>query len=526
MKLKAKIAMILILGLVLSLLVNLGVQHQVVYPKFLEIEDSQIEQNIKRIKKSIQGEVKHLARLCKDWAMWDDSFEFVKDSHIGFVQSNLLPNTFSENQLHSIAFISPGGKFVYAKSFKNSKEVNFSFQERLIRFHRNRIFKTKKPKGQPFEGIMAHQDSIYLVVGLPITSSSGEQSSGGSIFMIRQLDRPLKLNLERQMEVGFEMKFQSQSPSDTLILKRMISEEILEAISYIPLINPDHRLMISTSIPTTISERGRESIYSALLTTLGAMFLILYLVHIILGRWVMVPISKVVKMSQNIRETQDYSQSIQYQSEDEVGELVAEFNTLNETISFQLETQQIQNEKLKHMARRDGLTGLYNRRTLDEVLIEEWRRHQREKLPLSIVLLDVDNFKLYNDHYGHPQGDEVLKSIAIKLNEALKRSGDKACRYGGEEFCLILPNTHVEGAKLIAERVREYILDLDIAHQYNAKIGRVSVSLGVCSCLPGAQNSVAELLESADQALLEAKAAGKNCTKVGFRAKDISGEIL
>lgn len=519
--------MILILGLVLSLVVNLGVQHQIVYPKFMEIEDTQIKQNMKRIKKSIQGEVKHLARLCKDWAMWDDSFEFVKNPHADFIQSNLLPNTFSENQLHSIAYISPQGQFVYAKSYQGQKEIPFAFQERLMRFHRNRIFKTKKREGQAFDGLMSYQDSIYLVVGLPITTSSGQEYSGGSIFMVRPLNRALKLNLEKQMEVGFEMKFQNQAPSDTLILKRIVAEEILEAKSYLSLIHPDHRLEILTSIPTLISERGRESIYSALLTTLGAMFLILYLVHVMLGRWVMIPISRVVKMSQNIRETQDYSQSIQYQSEDEVGELVSEFNTLNETIAFQLEAQQIQNDKLKHMARRDGLTGLYNRRTLDEVLIEEWRRHQREKLPLGLVLLDVDNFKLYNDHYGHPQGDEVLKSIAIKLNEALKRSGDKACRYGGEEFCLILPNTHVEGTKLIAERVRELILELKMSHEFNGDIGVVSVSLGVYSCVPGSDHephSVAELIEMADQALYSAKDSGKNCTKIGSRDQDDSGE--
>ena len=167
-------------------------------------------------------------------------------------------------------------------------------------------------------------------------------------------------------------------------------------------------------------------------------------------------------------------------------------------------------DQLKELATTDGLTGLLNRRTFDAVFDGELSRTGRERQPLSLLMIDVDRFKAYNDRYGHPAGDKCLKLVANCLREAALRPGDSLARYGGEEFVAILPNTDEDGAYVIAERLRRSLRDLELPHEGSEK-GVVTVSVGIASY--GANvidRRDTELLRRADQALYDAKAAGRD----------------
>jgi diguanylate cyclase (GGDEF)-like protein/PAS domain S-box-containing protein len=165
---------------------------------------------------------------------------------------------------------------------------------------------------------------------------------------------------------------------------------------------------------------------------------------------------------------------------------------------------------LRRMAHQDGLTGLANRRRFDELLDEEFRRARRHELPLGVVLLDVDCFKLYNDHYGHLAGDQCLISISRAVEGATRRPGDQAARYGGEEIVVLLPVTDLAGTVAIAERIREAVSMLAIAHP-GSPDGIVTISAGASSMIPIRSDTVpAELVSAADQALYRAKAEGRN----------------
>jgi diguanylate cyclase (GGDEF)-like protein len=159
----------------------------------------------------------------------------------------------------------------------------------------------------------------------------------------------------------------------------------------------------------------------------------------------------------------------------------------------------------------DGLTGLANRRRLDEYLEREWNRGLRLSNSLmSIIMLDVDFFKNYNDRYGHQAGDECLKKIARVIREALKRPTDLSARYGGEEFTCILPDTSLEGANHLAQKIIERIWELNIHHEGSDVSDRVTISIGVASDTIEIQNSPANLLSKADKALYAAKRSGRN----------------
>ncbi|WP_370655763.1 sensor domain-containing diguanylate cyclase [Paracraurococcus lichenis] len=168
--------------------------------------------------------------------------------------------------------------------------------------------------------------------------------------------------------------------------------------------------------------------------------------------------------------------------------------------------------RLAALARTDGLTGLPNRRAFDEALALEWSRARRESTPVSLLLLDVDRFKLFNDTYGHPAGDACLRAVAGAVASAVHRPADLVARYGGEEIVVLLPNTSAAGAEMLAEQVRAAVEAVGLTHTANLPSSVVTVSVGVATALPAADPDLfAEaLLAAADAALYSAKHSGRN----------------
>jgi diguanylate cyclase (GGDEF)-like protein len=162
-------------------------------------------------------------------------------------------------------------------------------------------------------------------------------------------------------------------------------------------------------------------------------------------------------------------------------------------------------------ARIDGLTQIANRRRFDEYLLQEWGRHIRMQQPLSLLICDVDHFKLYNDSQGHQAGDECLKSVAKAISQCY-RGGDLVARYGGEEFAMVLPQTNRAGAVQVAERIRAAVAAAALPHLKSPVCGRVTVSIGV-ACITPQPNGPADartLIEEADRHLYSAKRLGRN----------------
>ncbi|MBF0508478.1 MAG: PleD family two-component system response regulator [Deltaproteobacteria bacterium] len=170
----------------------------------------------------------------------------------------------------------------------------------------------------------------------------------------------------------------------------------------------------------------------------------------------------------------------------------------------------IQRELLKELSFRDGLTGIANRRRFDDYLKTVWNFAGREASPTSLILIDLDHFKSYNDNYGHQAGDTCLIRVAQAMEASLPRKVDLIARYGGEEFGCILPKTDLDAAFLIAERFRDSILALQMPHAVSSACSCVSISQGVASTIPSKDASPDDLLKMADQALYQAKQTGRN----------------
>jgi diguanylate cyclase (GGDEF)-like protein len=170
------------------------------------------------------------------------------------------------------------------------------------------------------------------------------------------------------------------------------------------------------------------------------------------------------------------------------------------------------NRQLQQLARMDGLTGLANRRFLDETLDAEVRRAQRCGTPLSLIMCDIDFFKRYNDRYGHQAGDEALRRIGSMLQRLFQRGSDFPCRYGGEEFAIVLPETDAEQATHLAEHLRSSMCEEALPHAFSDVAGCVTLSIGVV-CAPASEGRSAQwFLSQADAALYRSKEKGRNLT--------------
>lgn len=189
---------------------------------------------------------------------------------------------------------------------------------------------------------------------------------------------------------------------------------------------------------------------------------------------------------------------------------------LEQRVNERTEALRAANQKLEELSTSDQLTGLRNRRYLDRLLQEECCRCQRYKHPLAVLLLDIDHFKSFNDRFGHDVGDECLKRVAAVLAAEMRTPIDNVARYGGEEFCVVMPETELEGARIVAERIREAVEAMEFF--VDGDRVPVTVSIGVASMVPPDADYSREMLKKADTMLYQAKAAGRNCVMTARRS--------
>lgn len=168
------------------------------------------------------------------------------------------------------------------------------------------------------------------------------------------------------------------------------------------------------------------------------------------------------------------------------------------------------NAELEALSQLDSLTQIYNRRTFNELAQQQWSQAKRHQQPISALMIDVDHFKLFNDHYGHPAGDSCLKKVSQAIKGCLHRTSDILGRYGGEEFIVLLPETDAKGAMRVAESIGEALAELKIRHDISPTDSWVTASIGGATCLRTTGHDLEELIKNADRALYKAKRAGRN----------------
>jgi diguanylate cyclase (GGDEF)-like protein len=551
MSLKSKVLLILFGVFILYGTIDYIIQYYIIFPSFLELEKLEAKENLQRSIHSITREIDHIDSLCHDWAAWDDTYDFIKSNSEDYIESNLGIETFVDNDLSLVYFYDTNGSVFWGKAYDLNNEEEISIHD----FSRDSL-----PQNHPLvkmdmtvseladtsvTGIIITDNGPMMVSSRPIITSKNEGPIRGYLIMGQFLNDDLIKSLTEQTRVNFTIYTKLNSPGKTI---KTAKEKLNDSFSYYIELTNDKRLniyttypdiagnpafLIKTTIPRDIVLSGLKTLRFALISLLMAGICVVAVILYLLQRMIFNPITQLTNHTLSIGKTGNFSARLNMKRTDEIGTLGREFDRMVEMIEQQTTVMELVNEELtKDIAKRikaeealqeanqmlenlamlDGLTQIANRRRFDEFLVMEWKRMMRAAKPLSLIICDVDFFKLYNDQYGHLAGDDCLRLIAQSIKSQVKRSSDFAARYGGEEFAIILPETNKTGALNIAESIREGIRQLKIPHASSAVDEYVTLSLGVSTLVPIPELSHDSLVDLADKALYEAKASGRNCS--------------
>lgn len=513
--------------------VDFLIQRFIIFPSFLELEYREAGDNLKRVFYAIDREIVHLHRLCGDWAVWNDAYNFMNEQSQEFAESNLNAETLEADNLNLLVFCKPDGTIVWshAADFANKKQLSFPFliQNAIPLTHPLLAVRASASDaaGKETSGTIDTESGPLLFTTREILHSDGSGPGNGFLIMGRLLDAATQQTLKEQTRIPFEIVYPFPPENAGCGSLDSVGTAKTSKLDYFALKNGEYLKTCAAYqgasgtplfgvrylFPREITRKGIASMGYAAALVIFSGGVILVILNAMLQHVVLRPVQRLTAHAARLEQEGDYTLRLNLTRRDEVGRLASSFDAMVQTINDRTEELKLANEQLIFLSVQDGLTGIANRRMFDSYMHKEWRRAMREQTPLSVVMLDVDFFKGYNDAYGHQQGDRCLIAVATALQQNVRRPADLAARYGGEEFVLVLPNTPAEGAMLLAERVREGVQALKIEHRASTVSPFVSVSLGVVSAVPSIGENDAGLdafLEAADQGLYLAKHQGRN----------------
>ncbi|NNJ73179.1 MAG: diguanylate cyclase [Enterobacterales bacterium] len=399
--------------------------------------------------------------------------------------------------------------------------------------------------------IVQHKKDLYTKI-LMLEKSSRLFFSSYDSMHIKQTQQIITTIYELEEEIRSESKVDNlMLLKDIKLTLQFYESDFLEAVQrtrgYLYLSNVvmaaavneaiynADKLADNINLSMLIIEQDMSELFERMITIaqyIGVSFLIISAIFAYaVGHSIADPIKQITDVFSRLEKGDSTTPIVGYRSNDELGDLThaaekfREKNIQNEDLlkSYKELAEQLEkkvsertmdleraNQRLEELSNKDGLTGLFNRRFFDNRFHEEWSRSIRSNLPLALLMIDVDYFKSYNDHYGHQMGDDALICVAKTLHHVLKRDTDYAARYGGEEFVVILQDTNLEAAKAIAGSIRAELFSQKIEH-LESSTGFLTVSIGISSRLESDSISDSHaLLKRADKALYKSKENGRN----------------
>jgi len=557
MSIKSIFVLILLSVFILYGIIDSAIQQFIILPSFLKIEHYEAEKNLERSVSAIKREIRYLDYLCHNWAAWDDTYHFTENLSKEYIESNLGISTYIDNSLNLIYIYNTDRQMIWGKTYDLDLETEIhlaafspkglSERHSLIPHQSNQTLLSELT----ISGIFITKQGPMIISARPILTSNNEGPIRGTLLIGKFFNQHLITTLVEQTQVNFQIiHHQEESLSNTFkkILNQATTKSFYQAeglnknYGFIYTIFPDIdkkvAFLILLKMPQEITQKGLTNIHYTFLFIFISNLLILIITLLVLKQTIYSPLQQTlanhVSLLSNPNSENSHSFSTNYQDnvdlltqyldnmlekiENRTVELEEELEKVNEELTQDIiHRKQIEqelhktNEELQRLVSLDSLTNIANRRRFDEHFDQEWKRSRREKKPITLIMCDVDFFKLYNDTYGHQLGDKCLRVIAKAISKQIKRPSDLVARYGGEEFAVILPNTKAEGAVKVAEAIRLELEHLKIAHLSSPnKI--VTLSLGVSSLPTRPPFSQKILLTLADKALYEAKKRGRNRT--------------
>jgi len=515
MGLRARVSLILATATLVLLGLALGTRYVISLPQLIETESVADRLNVRRLELGVDMVRARIEEWIYDYAIWDDCYIFMHERNEDFVASNLLLKTLASPGLSGV-WITDNNNRIVTRIEADLEKHELLATPRLDAADALSLLPTTVPEdGDPpviLTGIARTSAGALIYAAASIKKSNERGDSPGRMLVYRFIDERLFEQLRANLQIDFSAELLAgQSALQASDTARRDRDDrifwVLRAGDGAALYRLGLQLAPS-SIDTSPIPLGLGAV-GALIVAIFAVIMLL------LDRQVLRPVAGIAWHLQRIRSEHDYSLRLHSQGSDEIAALGRECDNLIEFVQEQQTQLAAQAQELRDLSNHDALTGLANRRLFD-VLLHEYRNLAlRHDTPLTLLLCDLDSFKNYNDRLGHPAGDAILTRFGAILRAAIIRQADVSCRYGGEEFALLLPNTSAAGGVEVAARIHATLKEANLPHPDSLAGPLLTVSIGVACFEPRLNPSLdaAELLARADKALYEAKAGGRNRTQ-------------
>lgn len=444
-----------------------------------------------------------------DWGSREETYEFLTDRNPLFVNTGFSDSVFSQIGTQFIIFLLRDYSEYHSSYTENCGE----YAEELVRVIRKNKSEIEKLAFSNRKFMILSMPSAGRPVMLsvsPVKTASPEQPAVGFVFMGHVLDKEFLTEL--YSGYGFE-----SGTSRVNITSSVYVKEGINSISSVELLSPS-----TAKISLTLKELSGKPLLSLFFhvkrtvntdinrimlisaAAYGAISLILFIAAIYaMKRLVIKPAERLAVFSSKAAEGKNIIKEKSFY-------MPAELRIIDSSLRKIAEKNDSMEKNLTEISKTDKLTGIANRRFFDEIFLYEWNLAKRIKRPLGLLIVDLDDFKLYNDDYGYSAGDKCIARMAEIIKSALKRNTDIIARYGGEEFIILLPDTDLTGSGKIAEDILNAVRDAAVPHAAAFRDKILTVSIGLCSMIPENGDTKEKLLLEADKALYEAKKK-KNC---------------
>ncbi|MES2354295.1 MAG: diguanylate cyclase [Pseudomonadota bacterium] len=488
-------------------------------PSFLTIEQAAATDDAGRIVEGVEAQLSNLDLMTRDWANWDDMYRFAEKptspTGVAFLESNLSTPSLLNASLSLVMVFDRTKQTIGYRSIEpgtgNVRDLGLFLPEKA-KF----LTLFLNPTNERNCGVMEIDSKMLMVCWRSILPSNKVGTVGGTLVMARDFDKGVLSQIKEQTKLSFEVLNSTSTGNGGTwwslgSIPKYLPENQIQAVRSNEAIVLDYRLLdvlskpiatIRVSLPRELMAQGKL-VFSRIAFQLGVIAAVTGLLLLAaIQVWFVKPLATLARSVTGIRRQKAWQERVVVSRHDEIGKLSKEINGLLGVINAQI-------QDLETLSMTDPLTGLANRRAFDMRLLAELQRVKRANTPLSLLLLDIDYFKQYNDHYGHPAGDRAIQALAQAMTSAARRDLDLYARIGGEEFAVLLSDTSLEGAQRVAESVQAEVARRFIPHAQSAIAEWVTVSIGIATAT-SEDESPAQLLARADQALYAAKKNGRN----------------
>ncbi len=481
----------------------------VVYPQMTASMLAMHQQDVRSVDKAFEAEKNHLRLLLNDWAKWDDAFEFMQAYDQGFVDSNLVPSTFTDANLHGVYFLRKDDSLAFGLELLESMG---SLQAVAPTSKHLAVYaQVVKPSDeQSLCGYVwsHHVPELYCIAS--IQDSEQSQASNGYLLFSRMLDDSALDQLRAITKVAFEV--QEVTPSGAEHEEGVLHAHLFDSVTElrdryrVSLAGEDNAddLLLSIQYDAASLPKVMDALTWILLGLLMCIPLFLYWV---INTLVVQPIASMSAFINAIGGSEAPPKLFQ-------GGYIKEVAVFRKAVEALMNHVKNEHAALQQRSLTDALTGIKNRRAFDEQLPQLWNTLARMKKPAALIVIDIDFFKRYNDALGHSKGDQALQAVAMALRGVCRRSSDQIYRYGGEEFVITMMLERIEDLSLVLESLRKSVALLYFPHPATPLGNTLSISMGACLIeQPDVWMKTVDCKKAfdvADAALYEAKAAGRD----------------